>query len=305
MFRLIAAAACALLIALPVAEAADRTRLGYGRLTTNDFFGDGKDRWRTGSLSSSRIWGLPADQVTGPRRFGDLLELRLTAEILAPHDLRDPDSGDRPYAGSLSVGLHTHFSWREVEMAVGADIVLTGPATGLGSFQREFHDVFDMPRPSDRLLDAQISDRVTPTLVMEMGRSFTFGDRASLRPFVEGRAGAETLLRAGADLTIGRVGQGELLIREISSGQRYRAIQASEPGFSLVLGGDIAQVEDSIYLPEDRGYTLTDSRDRLRAGVHWQGAGASAFYGLTWLGEEFEGQGNEQVIGSVRVNLQF
>ena len=29
--------------------------IGYGRLITNDVFGDGKDRWRTGSFSSSRV----------------------------------------------------------------------------------------------------------------------------------------------------------------------------------------------------------------------------------------------------------
>jgi hypothetical protein len=31
------------------ADAAERDRLGYGRLMTNDYFGDGSDRWRTGS----------------------------------------------------------------------------------------------------------------------------------------------------------------------------------------------------------------------------------------------------------------
>jgi hypothetical protein len=29
------------------------------------------------------------------------------------------------------------------------------------------------------------------------------------------------------------------------------------------------------------------------------------FYGLTWLGEEFEGQAGSQVIGSARLNYRF
>ncbi|TMM51571.1 lipid A-modifier LpxR family protein [Sulfitobacter sabulilitoris] len=304
MFRSVLASACAVCLAVTGAQAEERTRLGYGRLVTNDFFGDGKDRWRTGSITSSRIWGRRAPE--GARGFGDLIELRLGAEIMAPGHLGGrPDPTDRPYAGTLSVGAHTHFAWHGFEMSTGADLVFVGPATGLGSFQREMHDLLGMPRPSEAQLDAQIENAVRPTVVVEMGRSFAFGDRITLRPFVEARVGAETLLRAGADLTLGRVGQGELLIRETATGQRYRTVQAADPGFSLVLGGDMAVVEDSVYLPEDRGYDLTDSRDRVRAGVHWQGESASAFYGLTWLGEEFRTQGSDQIVGSVRINLQF
>ena len=29
--------------------------LGYGRLVTNDLLGDGKDRWRTGSVSAFQV----------------------------------------------------------------------------------------------------------------------------------------------------------------------------------------------------------------------------------------------------------
>lgn len=76
-------------------------------------------------------------------------------------------------------------------------------------------------------------------------------------------------------------------------------------GFTFLLGADIAHVSDSIYLPEERGFTLTDTRDRLRAGMHWQGEKASAFYGVTYLGEEFDAQTDGQVVGSIRINLSF
>tara|TARA_R110002049_G_scaffold23781_3_gene84472 strand:+ start:82486 stop:83403 length:918 start_codon:yes stop_codon:yes gene_type:complete len=305
MFRLIAAALLAPLVALSPAHAGDRQRLGYGHLITNDFLGDGQDRWRSGAVSSSRIWG-PTWTGTAPAGFGELVELRLGMAVLAPDNLRMPAVGDRPYAGTLSAGLHTHFSRQGYDISLGGDLVFTGPNTGLGSLQRAFHDLLDTTGPSSTMLDNQIGNGVHPTFVGEVGRSVDLGHNMRLRPFVEARAGAETLLRVGADLTIGDIGQGELLIRDITTGQRYRSIQNPDlGGFSFVLGADIAHVADSIYLPENRGFVLTDRRDRLRAGVHWQGDGASVFYGVTWLGREFEAQTEGQLVGSLRVNLRF
>ncbi len=144
-----------------------------------------------------------------------------------------------------------------------------------------------------------------PTLVFEAGRSFAAGDALRLRPFVEGRWGAETLIRAGADLVIGQVGQGELLVRDPVSGQRYRAIQNDWQGYALVLGADIAHVSDSVFLPGGAGYEINDTRERVRAGLHWQGEKSSAFYGVTWLSEEFSGQDRGQVVGSLRLDFEF
>lgn len=308
MFRTFATAAFAAFIVLSISTASDaqqRDRLGYGRLMSNDYFGDGKDRWRTGSWTSSRVWGRDW-QGKLPKSFGDMIELRLSSEILAPENLNRPQAGDRPYAGALSAGLHTHFGWNGLEAAVGADLVFTGSGTGLGSLQREVHSALSVRKPSRTVLGNQIGGGAHPTLVAELGRSLQLAPKVTIRPFVEGRAGAETLVRAGADLTFGSVGQGELLIRESVTGHRYRVIQNSDPaGFSFLMGADFAHVADSIYLPEDRGLEVKDRRDRIRAGVHWQGRTASAFYGLTYLGEEFTAQTEGQVVGSLRINLSF
>ena len=50
---------------------------------------------------------------------------------------------------------------------------------------------------------------------------------------------------------------------------------------------------------------MVENRHRLRAGVHWQSQDAGFFYGLTWLGEEFEAQPDTQVAGSLRVYFNF
>lgn len=123
---------------------------------------------------------------------------------------------------------------------------------------------------------------------------------------MEGRAGIETLVRAGFDLTIGELASDELQVRDSASGQRYRTIQQAISGFSFVLGADIAHVADSEFLPESRGVLPESTRERVRIGVHWQNKkGASAFYGLTHLSEEFQGQPEGQLIGSFQINWKF
>ena len=67
----------------------------------------------------------------------------------------------------------------------------------------------------------------------------------------------------------------------------------------------MAYVEDSVYLPDNIGVDLKNNRYRLRAGVNWQGATSSVFYGLTYLSEEFENQPEGQLVGSVRLKFEF
>jgi hypothetical protein len=305
MLRLIAASLVASLCLSVVADAQERTRLGYGRLITNDFIGDGRDRWRTGSIQSSRIWG-PEWTGVAPEGFGQLLELRLGAEILAPDDLRAASPTDRRYAGALSVGLHTHFQRGATEFAVGGDLVIVGPQTHLDEFQNALHDLLNVPRPSDELLAAQIGNAVNPTAVFEVGQTFVLSDRTVVRPFVEGRAGNETLVRAGFDVTIGELGRGELLVRDSVTGHRYRTVQSDWSGFSFVFGADIAAVSSSEFLPDNDSIALLDTRERVRAGMTWRGeTGVTAFYGLTSLGEACDAQNAGPVVGSIRVRFGF
>jgi hypothetical protein len=305
MLRFLVPVLAALLL-LPVgAQATERERLGYGRLISNDSIGEFRDRERTGSYVSSRVWG---PEWTGrlPDRFGQLIELRLGVELLAPASLRRPRPGSRPWAGALSAGVHTHFERDSVEYSVGAAIYATGPQTHLDDLQRGLHDLIDATSPSDRVLDNQIEDGFHPTVLVETARSFPIGARTTLRPFVEGQAGIETFMRVGFDLTFGDITRGELLVRDSTTGHRYRVVQNTDAtGFGFVIGADMARVSDSVFLPSDRGYDLTPRRDRVRAGVHWQGRRASAFYGLTWLGKEYETQPDNQLVGSVRLKLAF
>lgn len=284
------------------AGAEPRVTLGWGRMFHNDALGDGHDRWQTGGYTVSMVRGYSFSGAL-PDRPGEILEWRLSANIIAPADLISPPPGDRRYVGALSLGLHTQWQWRANEVSLGADLVATGPQTGIGHFQEWAHRRLNMDVP--QVLDDQIGNGLYPTLVAESGRRLSLGP-AELRPFAELRAGAETLVRVGADLTFGHFGPGDLMIRDAVTGQRYRGVAGTlEPGMTFTLGADVAHVFDSAFLPDGGEATLADARTRLRAGVQWQGEKHAVFYGVTWLSREYQEQPQGQMVGTLSLNLKF
>ena len=302
MRRLVLTCFSLLLISSTFAEAQSRENIGVGRLFTNDLLGDGQDRWRTGAAVVSVVRGRDWDGEL-PDRMGDLIEFRYRGEVIAPDNLVTPAPADRRYVGALSFGAHTLFQRWGNEFSLGVDMVVTGPQSGIGEVQSAVHQLLGVAEPS--VLGSQIPNGFHPSLTLEMGRAFDLAPSVAVRPFVEVQAGVETLVRVGGDIRFGRVGRDALMLRDVTTGQRYRATETAERGFAAVVGGDIAHVEHSTYLPAASGFTLTDTRKRLRAGVHWQGEKSSVFYGMTWLGEEYLAQPSSQVVGSLRLDFRF
>ena len=299
-----AALAGVLLVAAVPLAAQERMTLGIGRMFTNDYLGDGEDRWRTGGYQISVLRG-PIWEGTLPTQPGSLLEYRLRSEIIAPSELSTPPAGDRRYAGVLSFGMHSHFALGTAEAVAGLDLVAMGPQTGVGEVHDWLHEQVSAPAVS--VVDDQIGNRIVPTLSGELGRSFALGGHAELRPFAEARVGDETLVRVGADLSFGQIEHGALWSRDTVTGHRYVSISGtSQPGASFVLGGDAAYVAQSVYLdggsddPEPE-----ENRFRVRAGMQLRSERMGLFYGATWLSEEFEGQPEGQLLGSVRWRMNF
>ena len=301
MRRILALAVIALSFGSPVFSEG-REAIGEGRLFNNDFLGDGKDRWRTGSYTYSHVRGREA--FSGNEAFGDLVEYRFRAEVIAPRRSSSAP-GDRPYVGALSVGAHTHFEMSGTKLSLGGDVMAIGPQTGLSDFQLSFHDAFDLPMPPHT--DAQLGNEIFLNGQAAASRTFQISQTVSLRPFAEAQVGAEDLVRIGGDVIIGAVAQQDLLLRDVVTGRLYRATEkAGVSGFAYVFGADISSVFGSRYLPADAGYTVSETRKRARAGVHWQiGDDVSFFYGATYLSEEFQGQSEGQVVGSLKVNFNF
>lgn len=303
--RYIVALCAGLTAAATPVVAENRETLGIGRLFTNDYLGDGDDRWRTGSYSYSVVRGSDWSGQA-PKAFGSLLEYRLRSEIIAPSSLNGAGSDDRAYVGAVTAGVHTHFTRDAWDLSTGVDLVFVGPQTGLSNFQDEFHDFVGASRLSDDVEDNQVSDAVYPTLVAEGARTVAISEAVQFRPFVEAQIGVEDFVRVGADLLIGDVLHGDLWLRDGPTGHLYSGIESDDAGTGFVLGVDYTYLEDSAYFPASFGAVAEDERLRVRAGIHARlGDGASYFYGITYLGEEFEGQTQGQVVGSLKLDFNF
>jgi hypothetical protein len=302
MMRLTVSLICAALaIATPVASQ-ERQTIGIGRLFNNDLVGDGHDRWRTGSYVFSLLRA-PEFYDGTAQPFGNLLEYRLRAEIIAP-DRSSAAPGDRPYAGALSFGVHSHFGLGAADVSLGADLTALGPQTGLSSFQEAYHNTFSLPDPP--YTEDQLGNALHLGGTAEVRTAVKVNDNLTLLPFAEARAGTEDLVRIGGDVVFGQIAQGDLMLRDVVTGQLYRGTTSAGSGFALVAGGDFAAVSDSIYLPKDKGYSVVEAQIRARAGMHYQFTeDVTVFYGLTYLGEEFEGQTDGQVLGSLKLNFNF
>lgn len=297
-----------LCIATPPAAQAwptEQRALGFGHFLTNDVLGDGRDRWQSGSYTMSWLRG---ESWSGqlPARPFEILEYRLGGSIVAPARLVNPPAGDRRYVAKSLFSLHSQFAPRPgLEADLGLGFVWTGPSNGLSGLQDAIHDLFSMPEPTAD--DTQWPNHLYPVLSAELARPIeVFGGGAELRPFVAAQAGDESLVRVGADLAFGMRETGALWLRDEVTGHRYVGISGqSTPGTAFVLGADVARVFDSVYFPASGGVEAETTRTRLRAGVSTRLGAVGVFYGLTWLSPEFEGQPEGQMLGSVRLRMNF
>lgn len=280
-----------------------RSRVAVVRFFTNDEIGDGQDRWRSGSYTVSFIhargWN---ERLTST--FGDVVETRLRSEIVAPSSLTMSPPLDRPYAGVLSFGRHYWWKAGKIDLRVGGDLVLIGPASGMSALQGFIHNIAGRPTPT--VYASQLGNSLHPTVSGTAAREIRLAPSVTLSPFVEAQAGVETYARIGADLAIGKIGDAVVRPRDVVSGQRnFGTGTMRGSGWSFTLGGDMARVVSSAYLPENQGYAPEPWRSRLRLGVAYGGKRHGIFYGLTWLGREYVGQPTGQVVGTLSLALDF
>lgn len=283
---------------LPVAVHAEvlGQRVGEASYFTNDYFGDGHDRWRSGGYSKSVVYETPLG-------FGEEIELRGRAEIISPWGagIQTPD---RAYTGVVGFGAFMHANAGNVDIKYGAEVIATGRQTGLHLLQEAVHEVIG----HDGYVPGQPGEVVLCDCVYGMGMvEAAYGARLSgmtVRPFVEAQAGYETYGRVGVDVYIGSVGEAVDFTRDPVSGfslpYKHESIGR---GFGVVVGYDVAHVSDSVLLGED--VRLTPERHRLRAGVMGSLGGLQVFGGVSALSKEFDEQLEDQVVGVFSVNLRY
>ncbi len=281
-----------------------RETIGWGRFFNNDYIGDKADRWHSSSYTISRVRG-PKWTGSLPNTFGQVLEFRFRAENITPEKLSTPSATDRRYAGVMAFGFHSHSKLRGDELSLGADLVVIGPQTGLSQFQDYIHDKLGLPDGAPSY-NAQFANAVRLSATGELGRPIAIGNKLTLRPFVEGQIGFETLARAGVDVTLGNSAKDGLMLRDVTTGQRYSAVRGPlGKGLSLTFGGDVAYVGDSYLLPAGGAVTASNTRSRVRAGVNWQGENSFVFFGATYLSPEFKEQHEGQTLGSLSLLVRF
>ncbi len=288
-------------LSLATGVAAQVRFLGLGGFGTNDRLGDEKDRWRTGSYELTLAYGQPW-QGRLPTAPSAILGVRVRGEVISPHPIQATGPDQRLYAGVLAVGVQGFSSFEATDIRAGADLVLLGPQTRLDNLQRLIHKADDGGNPPAD--SEQLGDALAPTGYLELGRSF--GQLARVRPFVEAQAGYESFARVGFDATLGRFGQGGLMARDVLSGERYPIIATpARRALSLTAGADVAVVANSRLFPSARGPDVRRYRPRARLGAALDAGPAWAFFGLAWLGREFEGAPGGQRVGTITFNVRF
>jgi hypothetical protein len=290
------------IIVLPSAAAAnDTTTIGLARLFNNDYFGDGRDRWKTGSYLMSWLRGPVGYDRSQPTAFGDVIDYRLVFSIISPH--KGPADLDRRYAGVITLGAHSHFDLGGAEVTLGGDIMAIGPQTRMSDFQIAVHEHFGL-NPV-RGADDQLEDDFRLSGTAEVAYPLRLSGMATLRPFIEAHFGMETTYRIGGDMIIGGIAQNEVLIRDPLSGHLIRGTKKSGFGYAGVLGADYTYIASSDYFPAG-GPAFLDNRTRVRAGLHAQyGTAFAAFVGFTQLSREFEGQSEGQLVGATTISFFF
>ena len=282
--------------------AQERETIGSARLFNNDVIGDRRDRWQTGGYGVSTFRG-PAWTGELPTTPGVILEYRVRADVRAPDNLNNPAAGDRLYAGTWWLGVHTHFDWHGFDVSSGVDVAITGEQSRLRALQAGIHDLFSMPSVNIGASE-QVDNGIFLHGTVEIARDIEFAS-GYVRPFVELQGGVETMARAGVDVTLGQLGSDGLRTRDPVTGQRISGITDSEGGWSALLGADIAYVYASEFFPATLGPDFEDTRTRVRAGVNYGFGSSNLFYGVTYLSEEFVGQSEGQLVGSLTLDFRF
>lgn len=279
--------------------------LGLGRMFVNDAYGDRKDRWHTGSYTLNILTGEPWTG-TLPDAPGEIMEYRLRSDIIAPSSLSGAGSNDRAYVGALTAGVHTHYALKDYQVSAGVDLTFTGPQTGLASFQSRVHKLFSMPTLGQNVIDNQLGNASYLTGTVEVARDFDAADGVTLRPYFEGRAGIEDVVRVGADVILGSASDNDLLLRDALTGSLYKGIEAGTTGWTAVLGADVAHTSNSAFFPASFGTKPKAVTYRARAGLEYQRSRYTSFYyGATYLSPEFVGQPSGQIVGALRISFNF
>jgi hypothetical protein len=280
---------------------AEKTRSSF---FTNDYIGDGHDRWRSGGYTLS--YGFEGDKIGTP------FNIQLRSEIISAWgSSKQADDDDRLYVGAIGIGAFVTKRYGFTDINFGGEILAIGDQTGVAKFQGAFHDLIGISggyNPGEQP-HSHLADAFTGTLSAEAAMNYYIGSNTLVRPFVAGQYGYETFLRAGADVVIGNMSNADRWLRDPVSGfiQPSSSQKSNYMGdYSLVAGFDVTTISESTFFPDHGDVELEPMRIRSRLGLQ-KGIGnkISIFYGATHLTKEFSTQYEGQTVGTISIEYLF
>ncbi len=132
-------------------------------------------------------------------------------------------------------------------------------------------------------------------------------------PFVQTSLGMrENSLRAGGDFFIGSVLEGRTWGSDLATGAVMAGASVPRQGFNwtVFFGGDVGYIASDAFL--DGGFAVDgpsvprrDIVGRARADLLLEYDNLGLGFSLNWLGREFRGQSNGQVIGAIQLKYRW
>lgn len=294
----------------------------------NDRFGDGKDRWKTGGLTQAYVF--PEHIFSNDNWFigrASGLELNVRGLVITPDDtaFTGVDGGDRPYAQYAAAGIFLRSIARpealtpalavQIEDRIGLEAGWQGDPLPLFDVQNALHGMAgtegnagNRSNTIDGEMLANLEARRTWRLHAEgVVRDIEFA------PFVQTSLGMrENSLRAGGDVFTGSALEGRTWGSDLATGAVMAGASMPRQGFNWTLfaGGDLGYIASDAFL--DGGFAVggpsVERRDivgRARAGVLLDYDKVAIGFSLNWLGKEFRGQSDGQMIGAIQFKYHF
>ncbi len=295
----------------------------------NDRFGDGKDRWKTGGITQAYVFPehIFSDEnwITGR---ASALELNLRALVITPDNtaFRGVNPNDRPFAQYAAAGIYLRSIARpepltllvgvQAEDRIGIEVGWQGDPLPLFEMQSALHDLAGTGGDAGNLTNI-IGGELLVNL--EARHTWRFHlDRApgpdlQFAPFLQTSLGIrENSLRAGGDIFVGSALEGRTWGSDLSTGAVMAGASVPREGFNwtVFFGGDLGFVASDAFL--DGGFAVDgpsvprrDIVGRARAGVLLEYDNVGIGFSLNWLGREFRGQSDGQVIGAIQLKYRL
>jgi hypothetical protein len=268
---------------------------------TNDYFGDGHDRWRSGSYQRSYY------SQRNQNQWVDGIELRWRSEIVTPWTPSKQRGGDVPFSTALGFGGSLHRNIGALETRVGGEILVLGELTGLELVQRGVHDGLGMEESYDpnRNNVEHVENGVDLRFDLEIATTIHINPNSMIRPYTAITFGGDQETMVGADIVLGSLARAEIWTRDVVTGRLLTPQVAQFRSLSLVAGWDARSVDASIHLPEGSRVDMEPEQFRTRIGLQVNNAFLDFFIGQAWLTSSFVNQAEPQRVGMLSVAFAF